>query len=483
MTRKRDLELGRREVLHRVLALGAAGVAAQLGLPSIARALENAEAAGSTRRFIFAYFPGGWDQLLFLDPRDPEADNGHYADENRGTTLTEAGYGVFEGTDFDPRIVRAGALSFGPATIAKSQKTAPITKHADRIAIVRGINMGTLGHEAGYRYFLTGRFPVGSTARGTSVATECAGFMQAHEEIPVLALQIEAYNDAWPGLYTAMRVDNLDDLFVVLERGKDFLEKDPVEQALAEYTKRPTSCAVDVYDRDGLLARMRDADDRTRGMLASKLSQRFRFATGTDAESVAIRERYGFQKGETLVPGARGALAAQAIKQGIARCVSVAIGNGTDTHFNGNRDHAKGLHPGIAALSSLIDDLATSEAPEALQKVGGRTWLDHTTILAFSEFARTPMFNPHGGRDHHLSSSCLLAGAGIAGGKVVGESGAVGMGACRYDVKADKVVPDGGEAITPEHLRATLLASASLPWEGAGVHAPPIRALLSGGKG
>jgi len=55
---------------------------------------------------------------------------------------------------------------------------------------------------------------------------------------------------------------------------------------------------------------------------------------------------------------------------------------------------------------------AKSPAPPELAQLGGDTWLDHTTLFAFSEFARTPMFNQFGGRDHHLTSSCLLAGAG-----------------------------------------------------------------------
>jgi hypothetical protein len=53
------------------------------------------------------------------------------------------------------------------------------------------------------------------------------------------------------------------------------------------------------------------------------------------------------------------------------------------------------------------------------------------------------------------------------------------MGACRYDFVAGRVVPEGGEVIGPEHVRATLLASAGLPTEAAGIHAPPIRALLA----
>jgi len=236
-----------------------------------------------------------------------------------------------------------------------------------------------------------------------------------------------------------------------------------------------------VYGGSDLVARMREADEGARSTLLAKLAQRFQFVTADDAESTDLRKRYAFARGAAGSAGACAAFASVALKQGVSRCVSVVIGNGLDTHFSGSLDHAKLLQPGIAALAALIDDLATSDAPEELQKIGGRTWLDHTTIVAFSEFARTPLFNTHGGRDHHLASSCLLAGAGIAGNRVVGETGAAGMGSCRYDFQAGHLVPEGGDAIGPEHIRATLLASAGLPTEAAGIHAPPIRELLAGG--
>ena len=63
--------IGRRDVLRGALVASAAGLASQLGIESLARA---AAAKRTQRRFIFAYFPGGWDQLLFLDPRDPDTD-------------------------------------------------------------------------------------------------------------------------------------------------------------------------------------------------------------------------------------------------------------------------------------------------------------------------------------------------------------------------------------------------------------------------
>jgi hypothetical protein len=330
------------------------------------------------------------------------------------------------------------------------------------MAIVRGIYMGTLGHEVGYRYFLTAKFPAGNTARGTSVATEAAAQMQSLTPLPVLSLRIESYNDRHPGQFSAVRVDSIDDLLLVLDRGKDYLERDTVEDALREYAKTEQPCEVNVYDRRSMLTRMRDMDRTTQSTLAGKLADRFRFASGNDPASEEVRARYGLAKGDAGSPGARAAFVSQAIKQNIAQCISVMIGNGTDTHFQGNPNHADALYPGIAALAALIDDLAKSDAPPELQKLGGDKWIDHTTILAFSEFARTPLFNQFGGRDHHLSTSCLLAGAGIAGDQVLGASGEVGMGPGRYDFRARKVAAEGGDNITPEHIAATLLLSAGL---------------------
>ncbi len=468
-------EVSRRSVLRGVMGLSAFALASRVGFPEIARA-----ASASTRRFVFCYFPGGWDQLLFLDPRDPDANDKLFDDSNRSTTLTETRYGNLEGHNgFASRLVRAGNLTFGPAAEKPGQLGPKLSTYASRIAIVRGINMGTLGHEVGYRYFLTGKFPVGLTARGTSLATEAAAQMRSALPLPAISLRVEAYNDRHPGTFNAMRVDSIDDMLLVLERGKDLLERDAVEDALSAYAKTTASCDVNVYDRRGLLSRMRGADATARSTLASRLAGKFRFATGTDPGSEQIRAQYGFPKGDAGSPGARAAFVAQAIKQQVAQCVSVMIGNGTDTHFGTNQVHADALYPGVAALSALIDDLARSDAPPELQRVGGQKWLDHTTIVAFSEFSRTPLFNQFGGRDHHLCSSCLIAGAGIIGNQVVGSSGDVGMGPGRYDFKASQVVKDGGENIMPEHIGATLLASAGLdPYI---LRVRPLQALLRPG--
>ena len=53
-------------------------------------------------------------------------------------------------------------IAFGPA-IGKLA-----AQHYQDLAVVRGVNMGTLTHEVGRRYFLTGKFPRGLAASGSS---------------------------------------------------------------------------------------------------------------------------------------------------------------------------------------------------------------------------------------------------------------------------------------------------------------------------
>ena len=61
------------------------------------------------------------------------------------------------------------------------------------------------------------------------------------------------------------------------------------------------------------------------------------------------------------------------------------------------------------SLSSLLDDL----------RVSGM--LDTTLVVVMGEFGRTPKINKYAGRDHYpAAGSVLLAGAGIAGGAVIG---------------------------------------------------------------
>ena len=60
-----------------------------------------------------------------------------------------------------------------------------------------------------------------------------------------------------------------------------------------------------------------------------------------------------------------------------------------------------------------------------LQDLQDRGLLDETLIVVMSEMGRTPRVNPNGGRDHWTYCYGMwMAGAGIRGGSVCGESDA-----------------------------------------------------------
>jgi len=94
----------------------------------------------------------------------------------------------------------------------------------------------------------------------------------------------------------------------------------------------------------------------------------------------------------------------------------------------------------------------------------------------FSEFARTPLINTAGGRDHHITGSCLLAGAGVKHNTVIGASGDIDMAPGRIDFATGASSVLTGLNIFPDNVIATVLASANLSW--ANLRMGPIPAAL-----
>ena len=90
------------------------------------------------RRFVFAYFDGGWDILLGLDPRDPATTR---ADVHKIQTGYEQLGGVYQARG----VQRRGDLAFGPAVPPE------LLAHAPDLTIINGIGMDTAAHEVGRR--------------------------------------------------------------------------------------------------------------------------------------------------------------------------------------------------------------------------------------------------------------------------------------------------------------------------------------------
>jgi Protein of unknown function (DUF1501) len=121
-------------------------------------------------------------------------------------------------------------------------------------------------------------------------------------------------------------------------------------------------------------------------------------------ESDAVRQRFG------LTFFGQGCLLARRLVQVGIRFVEVSLG-GWDTHRD-NFDTVQSLSATLdVAVSSLVDDLRRVDL------------LERTLVVVCGEFGRTPRINGDVGRDHWPRVwSAMLAGGGIQGGRVFGES-------------------------------------------------------------
>lgn len=189
-----------------------------------------------------------------------------------------------------------------------------------------------------------------------------------------------------------------------------------------------------------------DAIARARRMMSSDQLKAF----DVSGESAAVRKKYG----DTAF--GRGCLAARRLLDVGVRCVEVTL-DGWDSHANNHEicnRLAGELDPAFAALLADLKD---------------RDSLKDTVVLCVGEFGRTPKLNPVGGRDHWPHNFCAaIAGGGIRGGVVVGESD-----------------PDGGkkakDPVPVADLHATVLTALGIDPEK--LMKTPIRRTLKRSEG
>jgi hypothetical protein len=433
--------------------------------------------APADRCFVFAYFSGGWDVLLSLDPRDPAT----FTPERISETRILPGYSLLS-TDpsFPTDVVRpAEKPGVGPSNITFGPAIGRMADHYDIMAVVRGLNMATVAHDVGFRYFLTGKEPNGSAARGSSTAVEIVGQMKPNVPVPNIAYNIESYNDRYPGYANALRVSGANDLLVTLSPSPTAIDSE-IEKQLIDLKGQPVTCEADLYNSRGLLTKYQDARAQMKTVLDAQLDKNFRFedsATDTPemrAEKAALRTRFGLRpegpNDTRNSAAARAALVAVALKKGVSQCVTMNITGGLDTHFGTQVTHATNQRQGWNALADLVTDLRNAPHP------AGGNFMDRTTVLIFSEFSRTPLINASGGRDHHITNSCMLLGKGIQHNKVFGRSGDVGLSAGVIDHATGLPKADGFQ-ILPDHVIATVLASAGLDYSITRVS--PLTGLLA----
>ena len=445
--------------LHRRTFLElAAGLGLVSGAAMVPRRLGATEPTVTDRYFVFAYFHGGWDMLLGLDPKSPD----DFPADKVSETGIEPAYDTIPDLDpadwFTETVV--DGMTFGPYI-------GSLAGHARRLAVLRGMTMESVAHEVARRHALTGKAPAGSSVRGSSVATLLAYLLGENEPIPNLVCGINSFNVGHPSWASGLTTDTVDDLFKALSPGATQMpegSRDALEAFFSAQEVGVTSpTALEIYANRRTARQIVDLD------IASI------FDVNSDAADMAyLREAFGVDSGLTGVGGPRALMAAQALTHGVSRCVSFRASANLDTHQGADwqDEHGPDLQAGfdsVAALASYLDATPFGDT--------GNSWLDHTTIVCMSEFAREAVLNSNGGRDHNLINSMLLLGGGIRGGQVIGATTDLGMLAQPVDLATGQL-SESGELMTNEHVARTLLASIGIDDDIGDFRQSPIQALL-----
>jgi len=150
-------------------------------------------------------------------------------------------------------------------------------------------------------------------------------------------------------------------------------------------------------------------DQFTRRAFELVMSPAIREAFDLNKEPAALRARYGANSF-----GAQSLLLARRLVEAGARYVTVRVDGQWESHKDNFTAHRSLIPPWDECLSALIDDLSQ------------RGLLEKTLVVIGGEFGRTPRINKDAGRDHWPSVyTTVLAGGGVKGGAILGESDAL----------------------------------------------------------
>ncbi len=408
---------------RRTLLQGALGGAAMYALWPI-RPLLAQDSGG--HRFVACFLEGGWDVLLAADPRDP---SGSYEGIDLGIDRLAAEFR-------DPRPVSMGGTEhlWGPTMLA-------LEPHADLATFFRGINMNTVSHDTARSYSHTGRQPAGALARGDSIGTVAAAVHDKGSLLPNTAISIPSFNRDFDNRFSAIRMNNPREIRDLIGPTRNALSEG-VEGLLNQALEDAYSCVSPAYSGRLPEDELRISRDRIRKLQEQDVVARFDFNADT-AEMNEIRALYPIGESSGLAT----ATAAQLLRTGLSTAVTTRVRGGLDTHRGEWAvQQPTRLVEAFEAIGAMITHLRDDDPN-----------FERTTVMVYSEFARTPKINGDGGRDHWFADSVMIFGSTLKSG-VFGASNEQDLGL--ISVNTTTGLPDAaGVQLKPEHVMATLVQS------------------------
>jgi hypothetical protein len=397
----------RRDVL-KVGVLGATGITLSNMLRLEASAKESGKpVAGKAKSAIFINLPGGPTHMDTFDLK-PNAPT-----EYRG--------------EFNPIATNVPGVEI-------SEHLPYLAKCADKYTIIRGVSHTLAAHALGQEYVVSGNRPLPSI-QFPSIGSVVCKELQAPKDIPPF-VAVPRTNMA--GGFLGVKYNPLNTVSSPTI-GRDYTVRGVAlnggDEALAEARRREEllgNLDVAFKGKENTSQLLEGLDEFSEQAYNMVTSDRARNAFNIGKEDSSFGKTFG----ETSF-GASCLLALRLVEAG-TRFVTLTYG-GWDTHNdNWNRLKTRVLPPFDQGLAALYNGLAE------------RGLLDSTTVMVTGEFGRTPKINsrpPSPGRDHYPRCMfMLMAGGGVQGGQVIGESD-------------DKATGPKNEGFTPDDVAASMYHS------------------------
>jgi hypothetical protein len=321
-----------------------------------------------------------------------------------------------------------------------SEHLPKLAQCADKFAILRGVTHTLGAHELGTEYVNTGSRPLPSLeypGYGAVVTKELGG---PKDLPPFVAIPNSAQRPGFLGVqYAPLNTTSSPQpgkpygvRGISLGNGLTIEEVERRTSLLSDLDK--TFAAVESDSQ--LLTGLDRFGEQAHAIITSK---RAREAFDVSKESPEFAKPYGDQPF-----GMNCLLATRLIESGV-RFVTVSLG-GWDTH-NSNWTRLKtNLLPNLdTGLSALLNGLSQ------------KGLLETTTVFVTGEFGRTPKINSRdaeGGRDHYPRCMfMLMAGGGVRGGQVLGESDETASGPKNEGFSPDDVAATFYHTLGIDHTK------------------------------
>lgn len=392
--------MNRRRALH-LLGGGAAAVFGP-------RAVWSASAPDEM--FIFIHAAGGWDVTLWADPRNERKG----LVEPASTSNTEiGGLDRWKSVTLDGDTDTFEILAPSDSTLRLGPAIGDLYDLRDRLTIINGLAMNTVSHADGIVYSATGRHLAGGHAPAPSIDVVIANELGTSQLLPGVSVQFPSsfVGENLDRRAIPLRIDNVAAIAKSLARGNAYLDDDDRKAITTLLTNEAQELSArsthpETYQR---IASQHASLPR---LLGNELQQAFSAKT-----LQAKYPEFNYKAKEHSVGALSAAFAVEAMRRNLVRCVGFALG-GLDTHFTNYRQHALTLQELFGTIATLVKLLDSTPHPSK----PSNKLAEHTHILVFSDFCRTPQINLTGGRDHYPNNSALVISPRFRGGRSFGST-------------------------------------------------------------